>query len=118
VYVINMSMRDYLRTENIWIQPIKNYISTLDNGHVVPFSVEFEEHVQHTCYQYQMSLDMYFIANPTHHSSLTIIFETLYQQLQLIKFYTVDTNFIKVWLVRLGASALDASGVISTDMER
>lgn len=148
VYLINLSERDYLRHSLrtlTWIeelkQSIENYYtfsSHVINPHlssnrstsqssptyltpfiqVIHFSVEFEEKYLQEKLLGPENLKQYLEANPLHSSSLHRIFQLLYNQLDLIQFYTANANECKVYYIPQGTMAPEAGNFIDTIYER
>lgn len=120
INVINISMKDYLRPQCILEESlIVSHIRQVDpHSHCVQISIEFEEHYRRHAFQSVESKAAYEFANPSHHSSLEKIFENIYRQLELIKFYTYISGESKVWLVKQGSYAPDAAGILNTEYER
>ena len=44
VYIVNISMRDYLRGESPWMESVQEVTERYGGGRVIPLSVQFERH--------------------------------------------------------------------------
>lgn len=148
VYLVNLSERDYLRHSLRtlpWIEELKQSIAnyytfsedTLNphyysstksktsqpalltpNIQILHISVDFEEKYLQEKLQGPENLAHYLEANPYHTSNLHRIFQMLYNQLDLIQFYTATTSECKVFYIPQGTMAPEAGNYIDTIFER
>lgn len=140
MYLLNISSRDYLRHtlhSLAWVDELTGalnqyftYIPIPHPSHrgvppppsppnirLLVMSVDFEQSY------YQESLDpenfdYYQKSNPYHKSALQSIFQSLYQQMDLIPFYTATPAECKVYYVPQGTMAPEAGGHVDSDIER
>lgn len=120
VYIMNLSMRDFLRSEHAFsvIPGLEEVIAKYGGGRMINLSVEFEEHFARQRALGQEELDLYQRANPTHKSAVGPIFATMYRQLDMIAFYTASVEEAKVWYIPQGTTAPDAGERIDTNIGR
>ena len=148
IYLINLSERDYLRhtlRTLSWIEDLNKSISNYytfpsdvinphaastrsanptapilltPNIQVLQISVEFEEKFLQEKLLGPENLNQYLQANPFHSSVIHQIFQMLYNQLDLIQFYTATTSECKVYYIPQGTMAPEAGNCIDTLFER
>ncbi|OQR96002.1 hypothetical protein ACHHYP_17338 [Achlya hypogyna] len=109
IYCVNLSKRDYLRKQNKWLVPIKNWIDAHGGGVMIPFSVEYEQELWANR------------ANPVADAAPSVlprIIKVGYKQLNLMYYFTAGEKEVRCWTVRKGALAPQAAGVIHSDFER
>lgn len=148
VYIINLSMRDYLRENDKYTtllmtdsnedkdsgksigERLQDIIDCYGGGGFIKLSVGFEQYYQKRRQEDSAEdFEAYLQANPKHRSAVGPIFFQLYRQLDLIRFYTIDKCYtkeeedevvreVKIWFCEQGSFAPEAAGRILTDMER
>lgn len=129
VYVINMSMKDFIRKGNKWLSKIKQWVEGHGGGCIIPMSCEFEKKLADLkCIQEKES----FLNDCTNRaellglkgsqfvvkSVLPRIIRSGRQSLDLQSFYTTGPKEVRAWTIRRGTLAPQAAGVIHTDFER
>ena len=144
IYLLNLSERDYLRhtlRSLPWIEDLKQsianyytYSSEIINPHststrsspvylspniqVIHISVDFEEKYLQEKLLGPENLSHFLAANPYHTSAIHRIFQMLYNQLDLIQFYTANTTECKVYYIPQGTMAPEAGNYVDTMYER
>ncbi|PRP77729.1 hypothetical protein PROFUN_00590 [Planoprotostelium fungivorum] len=114
VYLVNMSVKDYIRKGNKWIPKLKAWVDANGGEPMVPVCGAVEANYLN------MSADEVKAYNESNkvQSSIPKIISTGYHALQLIHFFTSGTDEVKCWTIRTGVKAPQAAGVIHTDFER
>jgi len=129
VYVINMSMKDFIRKGNKWLSKIKEWVDNHGGGSIIPMSCEFEKEIAdikctrereaflNDCTNKAKSQGLegsQFIVK----SVIPRLIRSGRQSLCLQSFYTAGPKEVRAWTIRKGTLAPQAAGVIHTDFER
>lgn len=118
VYLINMSLNDYINKKNKWLGKIKAYVDSFDGGVMLPLCAEYEAKlVELELNGGKESADAY-IKEKGAPTALPRIIKTGYSALQLIYFFTGGEDEVKCWTIRKGTLAPQAAGTIHTDFEK
>ncbi len=114
VYLINLSEKDFLSKKNKWLAKINQWVIKNGGGKLVPFSVAYEM----SLFDDSVEPKAEIIKETGVDSSLRKIINAGYQSLDLIHFFTVGEQFIKVWTIRTGYKAPQAAGILHSDFEK
>lgn len=104
VYLVNMSLENYVTKKNKWLLKIKDWVEKKCPGIIIPFSVEFEQAFEKKSVEGASAMDK--------------IIKTGYNVLNLIHFFTSGEDEVKCWTIQLGTKAPQAAGTIHTDFEK
>ncbi|CAD5121475.1 unnamed protein product [Dimorphilus gyrociliatus] len=116
IYLINMSIKDYVRKKNKWLPKIKEWIDSHDPGAmIIPVSAAMELEL--------MDLDeegkkKYLEEKGGVTSQLEKIIVQGYKALQLMYFFTAGEDEVKAWTIQKNTKAPQAAGKIHTDFEK
>lgn len=117
VYLVNMSVKDYLRKKNKHLPKIFEWISTHGGDPIIPFSGAFENQwfdLQEDAEAQKKFAEEHEGAT----SALPKIITTGFKSIHLIYFFTAGADEVKCWQIRKGSKAPQAAGTIHTDFER
>jgi ribosome-binding ATPase YchF (GTP1/OBG family) len=120
VYILNLSMRDFLRSEHAFsvIPGLDEVVAKYGGGRIINLSVEFEEHYARQRNLGPEELELYHRANPSHKSAVGPIFGAMYRQMDMIAFYTASPQEAKVWYIPQGTTAPEAGERLDTAIGR
>eukprot|EP00823_Brevimastigomonas_motovehiculus_P009189 TRINITY_DN8850_c0_g1_i1.p1 TRINITY_DN8850_c0_g1~~TRINITY_DN8850_c0_g1_i1.p1 ORF type:complete len:443 (-),score=109.87 TRINITY_DN8850_c0_g1_i1:199-1527(-) len=114
VYLVNISMDNFLSQKNKWIKPIKEWCSKRTPGApVIPFSVPLEEKLDSMADEERQK----FMSEKKIIRMLPRVITSGYSALSLIHFFTCGTDEVRAWTIRNGTLAPQAAGVIHSDFE-
>ncbi|ORZ32150.1 P-loop containing nucleoside triphosphate hydrolase protein [Catenaria anguillulae PL171] len=116
IYLVNLTMKDYLRKKNKWLVKIHQWIQEHGGGSMIPFSVEFEQQLWDK--REDPEAREAFLKESGAQSALPKIIKTGYASLDLIFYLTAGEKEVRAWTVRRGTLAPAAAGVIHTDFEK
>lgn len=115
IYLINLSIADYIKKKNKWLIKIKEWIDANDPGaSAILFSGALESKL----------LDMpdderqAFLDQNKTTSALAKIILTGYKALNLCYYFTAGEDEVKAWTIQRGTKAPQAAGRIHTDFEK
>lgn len=116
VYLVNLSVKDFIRKKNKWLIKIKEWVDKNDPGApIIPFSgafeqklIEFEDEGERKAYIEETKCE----------SVLDKIIVTGYKALQLEYFFTAGPDEVRAWTIQKGTKAPQAAGRIHTDFEK
>jgi obg-like ATPase 1 len=111
VYLVNMTVSDFIKKKNKWLPKIKAWIDQHDGGQLIPFSAAMEAKLLNG----EDVLDDNGAKMP---SSLPKIIKAGYSTLHLVYFFTGGEDEVKCWTIRKGTMAPQAAGTIHTDFEK
>lgn len=112
VYLVNVTMNDYVSKKNKWLPKIVKWVQTHGGGKIIPYSVAFEQ-------AYQEATDKEaFVKEKGIDSALGKIINAGYSCLDLCHYFTAGADEVKCWTYRKGTKAPQAAGIIHTDFER
>ncbi len=132
IYVVNLSMRNYLRPQNKWIPPVQQFLmeqrkyyrpDAIPVNHpvkagIISFSIEFENRYRAACLEYDGAEVEYLAANVTHHSRLPLLVNLPRHFLGWLRIFTANEKEIESYFIPKGAMAPVAAGYIKTQYER
>jgi obg-like ATPase 1 len=118
VYLVNMSLNDYINKKNKWLGKIKTYIDNFDGGVILPLCAEYEAKLVELELNGGKEAADAYIKEKGVPSALPRIVKTGYSALQLIYFFTGGEDEVKCWTIRKGTLAPQAAGTIHTDFEK
>jgi len=115
LYLVNLSVKDFIRKKNKWLLKIKEWVDTNDAGAMlIPFSGAYELEI--------VGLDdaakEAYIAEHKCNSALDKIIVQGYKALQLEYYFTCGPDEVKAWTIQKGTKAPQAAGRIHTDFEK
>uniref|UniRef100_A0A7S0UYI7 Obg-like ATPase homolog n=1 Tax=Polytomella parva TaxID=51329 RepID=A0A7S0UYI7_9CHLO len=116
VYLVNLSMNDYIRKKNKWLAKIVTWVNEHGGGVVIPFSVEFETKLwdlRENPDGKQAFLDEHKVG-----SCMPKMVVQGFKELSLIYFFTAGEKEVRCWTIQKGTYAPGAAGAIHSDMER
>jgi len=114
IYIVNMSMDDFLRQKNKWLPRIKSWIQEHTPGAtMLPISVGFEQYLEQLS---EPERTTYLEENKTR-SMIPKVITSGFNALHLITFFTVGEDEVRSWVLREGFSAAKAAGCIHSDFE-
>jgi len=115
IYIVNMSMDDYLRQKNRWLPKIKAWIDERNPGcPMVPVSVSLEQQIEAFTDETERQN---FLTEHKTRTSIPKIISIGFTNLHLISFFTVGEDEVRAWVIREGTTAPKAAGCIHTDLE-
>jgi len=115
IYIVNLSIEDYLRQKNKWLAKVKNWITEHSPDSVMmPVSVSFEQHLDALPEQERTA----YLEENKSRSMIPKIVTTGFKALNLINFFTVGEDEVRAWVLRDGMTAPKAAGCIHTDFEK
>jgi len=115
VYLLNLSVKDYIRKKNKHLPAIKEHIDKNDPGAVmIPFSGAFE----HKLLEMDEEAKKTYLEENKITSALDKIIVQGYKALGLIYFFTAGPDEVRAWTIQLGYKAPQAAGKIHTDFEK
>ncbi|KAE9971461.1 hypothetical protein Vi05172_g10031 [Venturia inaequalis] len=118
LYLVNLSMKDYLRQKNKYLPSIMKWVT--DHGgaatDVIPFSVEFEEKIWSLRDDPEQLSDFYTEIKVK--SRISKIVTEGFTKLGLQYYFTAGEKEVRCWVVQKGTLAPQAAGVIHGDFER
>lgn len=104
VYLINMSLDNYISKKNRWLLKIKEWVEKKCQGTIIPFSVEYEQKLEKKEIEGLSIMDK--------------VIKTGYNVLNLIHFFTSGEDEVRCWTILNGTKSPQAAGVIHTDFEK
>jgi len=115
LYLVNLSVKDFIRKKNKWLLKIKEWVDKNDAGAMlIPFSGAYELDI--------VGLDdaakEAYIAEHKCNSALDKIIVQGYKALQLEYYFTCGPDEVKAWTIQKGTKAPQAAGRIHTDFEK
>ena len=113
MYLINLSESDLLSKKNKWLGKINQWVTKNGGGKLIPYSVAYENKLYEDI---EKQADI--IKETGMESSLRKIINAGYSSLDLIHFYTIGENMIKVWTIRNGFKTPQAAGILHSDFEK
>jgi obg-like ATPase 1 len=117
VYVVNLSMADYIRKKNKWLPKLHAWIQEHGGGTMIPVSVDYEQKLW--ALRDDKAAETAFLAEASGaKSALPKLIATGFSELNLINFFTAGEPEVRCWTVYKGALAPQAAGVIHSDFER
>lgn len=117
VYLMNLSMKQFLAQKCKWIVPVKEYIKQRGNGEkFIPFSAAFEAQFAEMGDTEERA--KWLAENGGLKSVIPKIVKSGYKALRLVHFFTCGADEVKAWTVRSGSTAPKAAGVIHSDIEK
>ncbi|ODV97738.1 hypothetical protein PACTADRAFT_47595 [Pachysolen tannophilus NRRL Y-2460] len=117
VYLINCNEKDYASKTNQFIPEIKQWISeNSPNSPFIIFSAAFETQFNKLSSD-KKELSQYLNALNVEESALPKIISAMRDSLNLISFYTCGDVEARQWTIRKGIKAIDAAGVIHSDLQ-
>jgi len=115
VYLVNLSVKDYIRKKNKWLPEIKKHIDEHDPGSaLIPYSAAFEAKIADMDDESKAA----YLEENKIASALDKIITTGYKSLGLIYFFTAGHDEVKAWTIQEGYKAPQAAGKIHTDFEK
>jgi len=115
IYIVNMSMDDYLRQKNRWLPKIKTWIDEHNPGcPMLPVSVSLEQQIEALTDETEKQN---FLTEHKTRSMIPKVVSTGFTNLHLISFFTVGEDEVRAWVIREGTTAPKAAGSIHTDFE-
>ena len=131
IYVINLSMRNYLRTHNRWSPPIEEFLLCqrkyyqpeaptvqVEQAGIVSLSIEFENRYTAACLEREGAQEEYHGANMTHASRLPLLVNLSRHLLGWLRVYTADDREVESFFIPKGSLAPEAGGYIKAEFER
>jgi len=116
VYLVNISIEDYVKKKNKFLPKISKWISEHGGGPMIPYSADFEKRAN------SVSTDLEERRKAAEEmgspSCISRIIKVGYTTLRLIHYFTAGEDEVKCWTIREGTKAPQAAGVIHTDFER
>eukprot|EP00124_Ichthyophonus_hoferi_P001682 Ihof_evm1s95 gene=Ihof_evmTU1s95 len=103
VYLVNMSMKDYVTKKNKWLPKVHKWIQAHGGGAMIPFSVEYEQALWNT--REDEEVRKAFLLEHNAKSMLSKMVTTGYHELNLIHFFTAGEKEVRCWTVFNGALA-------------
>jgi len=115
LYLVNLSVKDFIRKKNKWLLKIKEWVDKNDAGAMlIPFSGAYELDI--------VGLDdaakEAYITEHKCNSALDKIIVQGYKALQLEYYFTCGPDEVKAWTIQKGTKAPQAAGRIHTDFEK
>jgi len=118
VYLVNCSEKSFIMGGNKYLDKIKKWVKSHGGGLVLPFSVEFEEHLVGLRKAEDVDGEKALLDQLNGRTSvLPRIIKCGYKQLKLMYYFTAGEKEVRCWTVAQGATAPQAAGVIHTDFE-
>mmetsp|Transcript_14261 Transcript_14261/g.16472 ORF Transcript_14261/g.16472 Transcript_14261/m.16472 type:complete len:412 (+) Transcript_14261:90-1325(+) len=118
VYLVNCSEKSFIIGGNKYLDKIKTWVKSHGGGLVLPFSVEFEEHLAGLRKAEDVDGEKALLDQLNGRTSvLPRIIKCGYKQLKLMYYFTAGEKEVRCWTVAQGATAPQAAGVIHTDFE-
>lgn len=116
VYLVNISIDDYVKKKNKHLPKISKWISEHGGGPMIPYSADFESKVVSVGTDPEARKKAAEeMGSP---SCIPRIIKVGYSTLKLIHYFTAGEDEVKCWTIREGTKAPQAAGVIHTDFER
>ncbi|KAL0485496.1 Obg-like ATPase [Acrasis kona] len=112
VYLVNMSVKDFVRKKNKWLMKIKEYADARGEP-IIPFSAEIEKRLGEMS---EEEAKTYCKDNEVQ-SVLPKICKVGYETLDLIHYFTAGKDEVKCWTIKKGTMAPAAGGKIHSDFE-
>ena len=118
VYLINVSLTDWVRGGNVFFKQIKKWVLEENkNAALLPFCAEFEKLIK-TCDSKIDEVKNKCKVATVKPSALDNIIHEGYKVLGLLHFFTAGPKEVKCWTVRTGTNAKQAAGAIHGDLEK
>lgn len=115
IYLVNLSVKDYIRKKNKWLAKIKEWVDVNDPGAtIIPFSAGYELKI----FEMEEEERKTYFEETKSASALDKIILTGYKALLLQYFFTVGTDEVKAWTIQKGTKAPQAAGRIHGDFEK
>jgi ribosome-binding ATPase YchF (GTP1/OBG family) len=127
LYLVNMTPRDYLRSNSAQHPAVLAVQQSVElqsgesgkDAEVFPISTAFEESLRRIELQEgPEALKSYFEANPTHVSAVGTILAEVHRALGIIHFYTVDDRLVRCWCVKQGKNIQESAAVVDVNISR
>ncbi|XP_050418745.1 obg-like ATPase 1 [Patella vulgata] len=116
IYLVNLSIKDYVRKKNKWLVKIKEWIDKNDKcALLIPFSGALELDLADMQTQEEKDAKLKELGTT---SALEKIIVNGYKALNLIYFFTSGKDEVKAWTIQVGTKAPGAAGKIHTDFEK
>lgn len=116
VYLVNLSVKDFIRKKNKWLVKIKEWVDKNDPGAtIIPFSGAYELKLVEIEDDEERKK---FIEENKCPSALDKIILAGFKALQLEYFFTAGPDEVRAWTVQHGTKAPQAAGRIHTDFEK
>ena len=116
IYLVNLSMKDYIRKKNKWLAKIHGWVQANGGGSLIPISVEFEQ--KYWALREDPAAQKAFLEEEKATSILPKVITQGFQQLGLVYYFTAGEKEVRCWTIREGCLAPQAAGVIHGDFER
>ncbi|ESO98500.1 hypothetical protein LOTGIDRAFT_151663 [Lottia gigantea] len=116
IYLVNLSIKDYVRKKNKWLVKIKEWIDANDKAALcIPFSGALELELFDLQTEEERQAKLKELGTT---SALEKIIVNGYKALNLIYFFTAGKDEVKAWTIQVGTKAPGAAGRIHTDFEK
>lgn len=116
VYLLNMTMADYIRKKNKWLPKVAAYVKENGGGTCIPFSVEFEQALWDK--REDPAAQAEWLKEVGAQSALPKIITTGFKELSLCYYFTAGEKEVRCWTFPLGMTAPQCAGIIHSDFER
>ncbi|KAF2812262.1 uncharacterized protein BDZ99DRAFT_263678 [Mytilinidion resinicola] len=118
LYLVNLSMKDYLRQKNKYLPSIAKWVTEHGGqpADVIPFSVEYEQKVWNLREDPE-ALAAFHAENKVK-SRISKIVTQGFTRLGLQYYFTAGEKEVRCWVIQKGTLAPQAAGVIHGDFER
>jgi len=114
IYIVNMSMDDFIRQKNKWLPRIKSWIQEHTPGAMMlPVSIAMEQYLEQLP---ETDRNAFLEENKTR-SMISKVITSGFNALHLITFFTVGEDEVRSWVLREGFSVAKAAGCIHSDFE-
>lgn len=121
LYLLNLSMRDYLRAgAKDTFESICSAVESLGGDRVADvlrISTAFEMYL-HNVIHVERRWEEYHTANPHHKSAVQTIVAEAMRGLGLIRFYTATEDEVKCFLIRSGKTIVEAGALVDVFIAR
>jgi ribosome-binding ATPase YchF (GTP1/OBG family) len=127
LYLVNMTARDYLRSNSAQHPAVLAVQQSVEmqsgesgkDPEVFPVSLAFEENLRRIELQEgPEALSTYYQANPTHVSAIGTILREVHRALGIIHFYTMDERMVRCWCVKQGRNIQESAAVVDVNISR
>lgn len=103
VYLVNLSLNDYVNKKNKWLPKIKQWVDERGDGFassLIPLSCELEIKLSSISNQSEKDEYLKSLGVPT---ALPKIIVTGYKTLQLVYYFTAGPDEVRAWTLRVSA---------------
>ncbi|KAH3826840.1 obg-like ATPase 1 [Dreissena polymorpha] len=115
IYLVNLSVKDYIRKKNKWLPKIKEWVDEREPGAtVILFSAQYELDLMDLPSEEERAK---YIQEQGAPSALEKIIINGYKALGLMYFFTSGKDEVKAWTIQKATKAPQAAGRIHSDME-